>query len=112
MRHPMESLRRLRRPRILVSAARFGLDDYRRDTALRLALRGHHDGPPPPPLAALTLLLAVEARLEEMRQQRDAVWRPARHIAVLTAIMAEALAASAPAVISDAPARPDAGALF
>lgn len=99
MRHPTETLRTLRRPRILVSAARHGLDGHCRDTALRLALRGQIEGPLPGPMAALALLLAEEARLEDLRQRRDAAWRPARHVAVLTALMSEARAAATPTAI-------------
>ncbi|MCC5984205.1 MAG: hypothetical protein JJU42_07560 [Rhodobacteraceae bacterium] len=90
MRHPVSAIHSLRRPRLLVSAARFALTDYQREISLRLALRGHHDGALPGPADALALLLEIEAGLDALRRGRDAAWRPARHVMVLSAVMAEA----------------------
>lgn len=90
MRHPVSAIHSLRRPRLLVSAARFAQAEYRREMSLRLALRGHHDGALPGPADALALLLEIEAGLEALRRSRDAAWRPARHVMVLGAVMAEA----------------------
>ena len=95
MRHPLQTVRALKRPRLLVSAARCGLPEYRREMMLRSALRGQIDGALPGPVQALALLLPVEAALNARRLDRDAAWRPARHVLVLTAIMAEARTAEA-----------------
>ncbi len=92
MRHPLEQFRKLKRPGLLVSAARFAQQSYQREVTLRAALRGYHDGPTPGPAEALILLLQVEDRLEQMRQSHDAAWSAARHVAVLSALMAEAQA--------------------
>ena len=90
MHHPVSVIHALRRPQLLVTAARFALAEYRREVSLRLALRGHIDGSLPGPAAALDLLLEIEAGLEALRQRRDAAWCPARHVMVLGAVMAEA----------------------
>lgn len=77
----------LRRPRILVRAARCGLSDYRRDRDLRRILRV-----PRATVAsrALDTLLAEEQRLETNRTTGEATYSLQRHVAVLTALLAEA----------------------
>jgi len=77
----------LRRPRLLIRAARFGLVDYNRDRDLRRLIRSEKT---PSPMAALGLLMDEEARIEESRQTDLAGYSPARHIDLLVAIMAEA----------------------
>lgn len=77
----------LRRPRILIRAARCGLSDYRRDRDLRRILRM------PKAVAAsraLDTLIAEEHRLETNRTTGEATYSLHRHIAVLTALLAEA----------------------
>lgn len=77
----------LRRPRILVQAARCGLADYRRDRDLRRILRL------PKAVAAaraLDTLIAEEQRLETIRTTGEATYSLQRHVAVLTALLAEA----------------------
>jgi len=83
---PLADLARLRRPRLLIRAARFGLNDYHRGRDLRRLL-GHVPRPGPGLLAEL---LAVEATQETARAGGDAAWRPARHVETLVAVMAEA----------------------
>ena len=77
----------LRRPRLLVSAARFGLDEYRREAHLGRLL-GHagvvRNG------EAIVRLLDVEAELEGQRRSQAADYSPARHVSVLTALLGEA----------------------
>lgn len=77
-------LANLRRPRLLIRAARFGLQDYRRDRDLRRLL---------PVLATaernVPQLLAEEERLEQIRKTDDLNYPVARHIEVLVALMAE-----------------------
>lgn len=72
----------LRRPRLLMRAARIGLQDYRRDRDLRRIL------PNVPDPRALDVLLTEEARLEAARQS-GAAWPALRHIEVMIALLAE-----------------------
>jgi hypothetical protein len=81
----------LRRPRLLIRAARHGLQDYRRERDLRRLV---------PQAAAdaggmLDRLIAAEAAAEHTRRSGDAGYSIARHIELLIAVLAEArLAAS------------------
>ncbi len=77
----------LKRPGLLVRAARFGLDDYRRDVHLRRILKTE---PLPRTGAALMRLMDKEAELNDMRRAKSAEYNPTLHISVLTAIMGEA----------------------
>ena len=72
----------LKRPRLLVGAARKGLSHYRRDRDLN-RLVGNGPG-------AQTRLLAKEEALEETRSLGQAGYSAALHITVLTALLAEA----------------------
>ncbi len=78
-------LANLRRPRLLMHAARFGLGDYRRDRDLRRLVT-----PAASPEETLPRLLSVEEGLEATRIAGDASYSPARHIDVLIALLAEA----------------------
>lgn len=77
----------LRRSRLLIRAARFGLSDFRRERDLRRILG---DAAPPPGAATLARLLDTEAALEAERATGAATYRPARHVEALIALMAEA----------------------
>ena len=77
----------MRRPALLVRAARFGLDTYNREASLPRLLRSAAAPGPGPALAAL---LEIEQNLDDARTARSAGYTHARHVAVLTAIMAEA----------------------
>jgi hypothetical protein len=77
----------LRRPRILIRAARCGLSDYRRERDLKRLLRLPRSTAPS---RALHSLLAEENRLETNRTTGEATYSLQRHIAVLTALLAEA----------------------
>lgn len=100
--HPIVSLidiiSRSRRPRLLLRTARIGLHDYRRETDLRRVLR--LPAAPAPGVETLRALIDLEAALEANRlrpaQGIGDTWRPARHVEVMIALMAEAqlLAAS------------------
>ncbi len=83
----------LRRPRLLLQAARCGVASYRRERDLpRItgqALR--HLAP----RAALARLLAQEAALEEVRRSGAAGYRLHAHVEVLIALLAEARVAAA-----------------
>ncbi len=77
----------LRRPQLLIRAARAGLCDYNRSRDLRRLMKA---ATPPSPDRALAALLEAEEQLEETRQSGDAGYNLARHIEVLIAMMAEA----------------------
>ena len=87
-------LNALRRPKILIRAARAGVVDYRRERDLKRLLRQRAA----PSAQALTTLLDEENRLETTRTAGDATYSIQRHVAVLTAILAEArlMAVAAP----------------
>ncbi len=86
----------LRRPKILIRAARAGVTDYRRDRDLKRLVR---DSGGAIPNNALPPLLAEEHRLETTRTGGGATYNIQRHVAVLTAILAEARRSSAAAAI-------------
>ncbi|PJF10820.1 DUF6477 family protein [Pseudorhodobacter sp. MZDSW-24AT] len=75
----------LRRPRLLMHAARFGMADYRRDRDLRRLV-----SLPASPEATVGQLLEQEDKLERNRRRGDAAYSIARHIEVLIALLAEA----------------------
>ena len=91
---------RLRRPRLLVQAARAGqaLYDRRRDLGRILGA-----DPPTDPGHALRRLLAEEARLDLARREGRAEHDLQRHILVLVALMAEARAQRAAGVARPQP---------
>jgi hypothetical protein len=77
----------LRRPRLLIRAARIGAQDYRRDPHLHRIL-GY--GALPRPGAALMQLMAMEADHDERRRGGDAGYSVSRHVEILVAMMGEA----------------------
>ena len=81
------TLATLRRPRLLIRAARFGLNDYDRGRDLRRLIRAEA---PPAPERALDRLMAAEAEIEKVRRTRTAGYSVSRHVELLIAIMAEA----------------------
>ena len=86
MTDPIQLLTALRRPRLLIRAARFGLADYRRDRDL-VRLLGQ--GAVPAPAQSLDALLEQERALEQTRKSGDAGYSIARHVEVLIALIAE-----------------------
>ena len=84
----------LRRPKILIRAARAGVADYRRERDLRRLLKAGHG---PAPRLVLDTLLAEEDRLEMTRASGETAYNLQRHVALLTAIIAEARLLPAPA---------------
>lgn len=73
----------LRRPRLLIRAARLGMEDYRRDRDLgRLTDCAT-------PESALPRLLEQEDALERTRISGDAAYSVTRHVDVMIALMAE-----------------------
>ncbi len=77
----------LRRPKILIRAARAGVVDYRRERDLRRLLRTARVQATRPTLDSL---IAEENRLETNRTSGEATYSIQRHVAVLTALIAEA----------------------
>jgi len=79
-------LKNLKRPKLLVQAARFGIDDFRRETDLpRLLGTSKTLGP----TEAIFQLIDLEGELNEERTSHATTYSFARHIDTLTAIMAE-----------------------
>ncbi|NNK79046.1 MAG: hypothetical protein HKP40_10080, partial [Litoreibacter sp.] len=76
----------LRRPRLLVRAARHGLSDYDRKRDLR-RITGHSSRTTPSALIAT--LIEQEEMIYEARRKGDGTYSIARHIEVLVALMAE-----------------------
>jgi Family of unknown function (DUF6477) len=88
-------LRALHRPKILVRAARAGVREYQRDRDLKRVM---NTGTEPSRAQAMRTLLAEEDRLEVSRTSGGANYSIQRHVAVLTALLAEARVLPAPAL--------------
>jgi len=88
----MDTISRTHRPRLLLRTARIGLQEYRRESDLRRVLR--LPAAPPPGPATVRALIELEAQLEATRLRPahgiGDTWRPARHVEVMIALMAEA----------------------
>lgn len=80
-------LKALRRPRLLIRAARCGASDYIRGRDLKRALRC---ATLPTPSRAAAALLDTEEQLEYARKSGDQEYNPQRHVEVLIALMGEA----------------------
>jgi len=78
-------LSELRRPQMLIRAARYGISDYRRDRDLKRVLHGAN----PSPTQSVPRLLNEEKQMEAIRVAGDAAYSIASHIEVLIALMAE-----------------------
>lgn len=80
---------RLTRPRLLVRAARFGLDEYDRAQRLPRLL----DRPVAPGTGeAIMMLVEMEAELDRARRNKSPDYAVSRHVDVLIALMGEARA--------------------
>lgn len=77
----------LKRPRLLIRAARLGMAEYRRDVHLRRHL-GH--GPLPNSVAALERLVELELWINDQRQTGAAAYSSTQHVDLMIAVMAEA----------------------
>lgn len=75
----------LRRPRLLIRAARLGTADYRRDRDLKRLL-----GAVPGPESSLAQLIAEETRMDAKRREGAAEYDLRRHLEVIIAMIAEA----------------------
>lgn len=85
MQDPISRLMQMKRPRVLIVAARHGTHHYDRRRDLPRAI-----GRVPGHGAAMMRLFDLEAALDEARHMGDPNYRPVKHVAVLTALMAEA----------------------
>ena len=79
-------MKNLKRPKILVQAARFGLDDFKRHAELQRLLKRDQV---PTPSRAIIELIDLENEINARRVSHDATYQLAEHINVLTAIMSE-----------------------
>lgn len=77
----------LRRPSLLIRAARAGAEGYNRNRDLKRVMRL---APPPAPERALSALIAAEAEIEQCRQDGSATYSFTRHIELLIAMIGEA----------------------
>ncbi len=77
----------LRRPALLLRAARLGMQDYQRDRDLKRLLRIETAAGPD---KTLPPLIDEEERLEAVRKAGDASYSLNRHIEVLIALLGEA----------------------
>lgn len=77
----------IRRPRLLIRAARIGAQDYRRQGWLTPLLPSGCAGPDG---ASLQRLLDMEEELDSQRRADAACYSVARHLDVLIAVIAEA----------------------
>ncbi|MEM8570124.1 MAG: DUF6477 family protein [Pseudomonadota bacterium] len=87
MTDPVSILAKMHRPKVLIRAARAGVSDYRRERDLKRFIRNPKSSSP---IAAFEMLLAEESRLEGVRNSGDANYSIQRHVALLTALIAEA----------------------
>jgi len=85
----LTNLNALKRPRLLINAARLGLADYRREAHLTRHLG---DNIPDRSDDVLRALMSLEQDLDQDRQTRAASYSVARHVDVMIAIMHEARA--------------------
>lgn len=86
MTDPISLMNSLRRPRLLVRAARLGIQDYNREKSLRRLIPG--EAPAKPGLAFETLVEHEQA-LDRIRREGAASYSVARHIELLIALIEE-----------------------
>lgn len=87
MTDPLTRLATLRRPRLLVRAARIGLGEYNRERSLRRLLPGEAH---PAPGQAFDVLFAREEVVDLARRDGTAAYSAARHVELLAALINEA----------------------
>jgi len=87
------------RPKLLVNTAKMGARNYRRLRDLPGAIPGLLSQPVD---QILPKLAAAEEKCELDRRARSAAYRPAKHVQILAALLAETVAAQANASGSDA----------
>lgn len=87
MTYKNDTIDTIKRPKILVRAAKIGLEWYRRERDLKKVI---HSLTTPTPERAVERLVVAERELEEFRATGQAQYSVHRHIAVLTALLGEA----------------------
>lgn len=87
MNSQLRRLGALKRPNLLVRAARIGLKDFSRERSLRRIFQSENY---PGPGEAFEKLLEIEALTDRARREGGAVYSPARHVELLTALINEA----------------------
>ena len=87
MQDVMTKLSTLRRPRLLIRAAKIGAQEYDRERHLQRLL-GY--GALPGPGGALMKLMDMEREVDEQRREDDAAYSLVRHLDLLIALMGEA----------------------
>lgn len=80
-----KALAALKRPRLLISAARHGAAEYDRNRDLKRLLAGAA----PSPQQAIAELIDAESALETARRDGGASYSVAHHVDVMIAILAE-----------------------
>jgi len=83
----MRILKSLRRPGLLMRAARLGAVEYRRERDLKRVLKSRNL---PIPETAISNLLSEEDVLEEKRKTGDAAYSITRHVDIMIALISEA----------------------
>lgn len=86
MQDPLSRITVLKRPPLLVDAARHGVDAYDRAALLPRLIGACPGGP----ARAVMALLEREAELEARRRSGSGDYRPARHVELIVALMGEA----------------------
>ena len=86
MHKAIEALRALRRPRLLIRAARHGALEYNRNRDLRRIIKSDVL---PGPGVTVPRLMDMEAQIDAMRCAGDRSYSIVRHVDVLIALMAE-----------------------
>lgn len=83
----MTYLAGMKRPNLLVRAARIGVKDFNREKGLRRIFQGEGF---PGPGQAFDKLVEFEASMDRARREGGALYSPARHVELLTALISEA----------------------
>lgn len=81
----LSTLETIRRPRLLMQAARLGIGAYRRGRDLARLI-----GPDSNVEQVIARLISEEEKIEETRLAGVAHYSPARHVRILSALIAEA----------------------
>lgn len=87
MSEAAQLLSQIRRPRLLMRAARIAMREYNRERDLKRVLRQDRLLSP---LRMLERLIVLEEALEESRVSGDAAYNACQHIEALVAMIAEA----------------------
>ncbi|PRY26292.1 hypothetical protein CLV78_101387 [Aliiruegeria haliotis] len=83
----IQALGALRRPRLLIRAARHGIGEYNHSRDFKRVMRSDST---PAPERAVRKLMDAEAELDRRRREGDASYSPSRHVEIMIALMAEA----------------------